>query len=473
MNINSDSQKKINEISEETHSNLSILSLATGYLGVNVLNGCRTALLPFFYETIVFFPMVLYTIVISIYSIWDAFNDPLAGYFSDKNFKFTRKYGKRFPFIIASMIPYTVCSFFLWTPPYQQDDLTIFLWLLIFLCITDGINSIWLINVQALVPNKLRSTKERTNFAGYRSLLTAMGVGIGTVVSSILVGNKEIQIYINTMFIICIFCIFCLFLSIPGSREDKKMIERYFIEENMRVKDDNFFNTMRECLKVKNFRVLIINTIGIALFNSLLMASVPYLSKYVLSGVDADNAGLVLVAPYLLFNIFPMPLYLWLRKKYGHLKLFKYALIVFPIPLIIMFFTSDLFIWVILMSILATCVALINTMYVPVAGDLWDEMAVLMKKRQEGTYQGILTFFNRLNQFVQISIFWLLHDVFTDFDPQLGSNQSSAAIIGIRIHGFLLPALSIAMVAFVFWKIWDLDPDKVKELKIKLKELGI
>ena len=49
-------------------------------------------------------PILLIFTVISIYSIWDAINDPVSGYLLDKSKIFTSKRGKRFPYIIIGVI---------------------------------------------------------------------------------------------------------------------------------------------------------------------------------------------------------------------------------------------------------------------------------------------------------------------------------------------------------------------------------
>ena len=51
--------------------------------------------LQFFATSVLFIPQIVVTMIFLIYSLFDAFNDPLIGYFTDKSTKFTAKYGKR------------------------------------------------------------------------------------------------------------------------------------------------------------------------------------------------------------------------------------------------------------------------------------------------------------------------------------------------------------------------------------------
>lgn len=50
----------------------------------------------FFYEVEVGLPVILVGFALVIYAIWNAISNPLVGYLTDKNFKWTRKWGYRF-----------------------------------------------------------------------------------------------------------------------------------------------------------------------------------------------------------------------------------------------------------------------------------------------------------------------------------------------------------------------------------------
>lgn len=47
------------------------------------------------------------------------------------------------------------------------------------------------------------------------------------------------------------------------------------------------------------------------------------------------------------------------------------------------------------------------------------------------------------------------------------------ALLGIRIHSAIVPAILILITILIFWKYYDLTPDKVATNKAKLKELGL
>ena len=50
------------------------------------------------------------------------------------------------------------------------------------------------------------------------------------------------------------------------------------------------------------------------------------------------------------------------------------------------------------------------------------------------------------------------------------SPTPEAALFGIRIHTALVPALLVLVCTLLFWKYYDLTPEKVAENKRKLME---
>ena len=58
-----------------------------------------------FYETEIFLSIGLLVAAVVLYGLWNAVNDPIAGYISEHPFKFTKKLGKRFTWFFLAAIP--------------------------------------------------------------------------------------------------------------------------------------------------------------------------------------------------------------------------------------------------------------------------------------------------------------------------------------------------------------------------------
>ncbi|MBK5134262.1 MFS transporter, partial [Candidatus Bathyarchaeota archaeon] len=55
--------------------------------------------LQFYATSVLFIPPFVVTLIFLVYSLVDAFNDPMIGYFTDRSKKFTARFGKRFLWI--------------------------------------------------------------------------------------------------------------------------------------------------------------------------------------------------------------------------------------------------------------------------------------------------------------------------------------------------------------------------------------
>ena len=67
----------------------------------------------FFYHTVIGLDPLLIFIATAINTVWGAFNDPLIGYLTDRNFKWTRKLGRRFPWILTGIVPWCFIIIFM------------------------------------------------------------------------------------------------------------------------------------------------------------------------------------------------------------------------------------------------------------------------------------------------------------------------------------------------------------------------
>ena len=80
-----------------------------------------------FYGSVVGLEPALAGTALLIALIFDAFSDPIVGYWSDNTHS---RWGRRHPFMYAAAIPVALCYSLLWQPP-DWDDGALFLYLVI------------------------------------------------------------------------------------------------------------------------------------------------------------------------------------------------------------------------------------------------------------------------------------------------------------------------------------------------------
>ncbi|MFX1339306.1 MAG: MFS transporter [Promethearchaeota archaeon] len=425
-----------------------------------------------FYEYEIRLDVTLILIGYIIYGLWNMVNDPLLGFLSDKPNRFWNKYGRRFPWIVASGIPYCFFIIFVFMPPADDTSahsMFLFAWFLTSICLYDAFYSAWMTNTYALFPDKFRSDRERRKIAGVGAPIGLFSTALGTLLPPLFITYGDKQSYIIAMLVMSIISFIAFLITIPGCREDEEMRKNaaFFVEE--KKKQDSFLKAMKIAAKHKNFVGYLIAYLAFHCLITIMMASVPYIVPYIL-GLPASAEiffGIALLFGQLIGIIF----WVKLTNKLGHRGLFLVGLTWAVISLSILFFFTDLWSAVIIVGIIGFGVASIYYGNQLVFSDCIDEIVIDRGKRQEGIFLGIRTFMVRLSIIIQAFTFWIIH-IATGFDPSL-KEQSDLALLGLRIQFTIAPMLIMVIGLIVFLILYDLNPEKVSANKEKLKKLGL
>jgi len=461
-----------------THSNLNMASYGFGKFLTEFIEMAFTAWLYYFYvRTIGVQPLIIGLAVI-IYAIWNAVNDPLVGYLTNKPFKFTRKWGRRFPWVMIGGILYIISYIFVFSPTVflpnvdpQSGAWIFFIWFVASTCIFDTFNSIFFVNFSALFPDKFRSVDERRKATGLQTPVGIIGIAIGALLPPLIIDRDIATTYIINGGLVIIIGIIVLMLSIPGCREDQVTIDRY-LDKHEFEEETSFFKTLITSLKQKSFLFFIITY---TLYRSLIIcfqASIPFLVEYILG--EEEGIQTLLSAAFLVGALISSPLWAFIARKTNNNKLImlinSLLLTIFTIPFIFLNTVSLAFIVLILWGF---GLGGFWTMLAPVLGDVIDESVVTTQKRQEGIFNGFLQFFGRLAILVQAIVFATVQ-TFTGFkEGEPLSAQPASAIWGVHIHTALIPAIFMLLATIVFWRYYDLTPDKVTFHQDKILELKL
>jgi len=143
-------------------------------------------------------------------------------------------------------------------------------------------------------------------------------------------------------------------------------------------------------------------------------------------------------------------------------------LTIVTIPL---FFINDYTIMIVAMFIWGMGEGGYWVMLSPVRSAVIDEAVVISGRRTEGIYQGFQTFVSRAALVAQALSFSIVHTITGFVDTS--DIQTPTAVLGIQIHFALLPMIFMLIATIVLWKFFKLTPEKVKENREKLKEIGL
>ncbi|MHA1197653.1 MAG: MFS transporter [Promethearchaeota archaeon] len=167
---------------ETRHSRWTFLSNAFGLL-CSTLIGAVQGFTMFYYETVVGLNANLVAIAMTIFLVYNGVNDPLFGFLIDRNFRFTKKWGRRFPWIVISIVPWTIAVYLLFSVPSTIDGSTnpgaAFAWLLFTLILLDTFGTLVDINYKAIQMEKFRTEYERRRFTRYYAPLDIVAIVLG------------------------------------------------------------------------------------------------------------------------------------------------------------------------------------------------------------------------------------------------------------------------------------------------------
>ena len=139
----------------------------------------------FFYERVLGLDTLLVFFAMLIFTAWDAINDPLIGFLTDRNTKFTRKAGKRFPWIVIGIIPATLIFALLFMPPTTDaanDPLPVFVWVILITCLFDTLTTLCFVNIDSLFFDKFRTGEAMRKARGWGTPLGMIALPVASII---------------------------------------------------------------------------------------------------------------------------------------------------------------------------------------------------------------------------------------------------------------------------------------------------
>jgi len=456
------------------HSKLNMASYGFGKFLTEFMEMAFTVWLYFFYVRTIGVDSLIIGLAVVVYAIWNAVNDPLVGYLTNKPFKFTKKWGRRFPWIMFGGVAYILSYVLVFSPPNvdpKSGAWIFFIWFIASTAIFDTFNSIFFVNFASLFPDKFRSVDERRKATGIQTPVGIIGVALGALVPPMIIIREEAATFVINAGLVVIIGLIVLMLSIPGCREDQITIDRYLDKHKVEERTP-FFKTLKLTLKQKTFLYFIITY---TLYRSLVIcfqASIPFFVEYILD--EEEGIQTLLSAGFLIGALISSPLWATIARKTNNNKkimlITSILLATFTTPFI--FLNS---VWVAFFVLILWGFGLGGfwTMLAPVFGDVIDESIANTQKRQEGVFNGFLQFFGRLAILVQALVFATVQTITGYVEGGALIDQPSSAIWGVHVHFGLIPAVFMFIAVIVFWKFYTLTPDKVKIHQDKIIELNL
>jgi len=454
-----------NRIEKTKFSYKRAVSYSIGQIGDIASYQAFTFLTFVFYFAVVKIPIGLISTGFIIWSIWNSLNDTFIGYLSDKTHT---KWGRRFPWIMISLIPIALIMFLLFTPPVSigiTDPTMNFIYFIVIIIVFELFFTMYDINYTSLYPEIFITEEERAKGNNVRQLFAIVGL-----LAAFLLPGMFISSYTNPLpgeyptygivvaIIVVIAGLLFLKLSPKGRTEFRKD-----------YKDaPNFFNTLKYGFKNKSFMRYIPAEIANWFCYGMIPVMVPLYGEFILGFEDTFMISLLLGVSFLSAGLFMTILWKPVVQKLGPRKSWLISMTIWIITLIPLFFLGPGMEVVAFVVFFLIGIGLAGSLYIIdiIIADIVDEDEVKTGTRREGGYYGINIFFQR---FATVFVFLIIGPVFLiadwgEFDPINIPDLELRSLMVI----YPIIALVIAIIAIYFY---PLDGKYLKQIKEQRDEI--
>lgn len=392
-----------------------------------------------------------------LFALWNAVNDPLFGYISDKT---KSKLGRRIPYIrygalgIAAIF---VLSWVLWFG--DGSDMQMFAQMLISLFIFDTLytaiaTSLYVMPFEMAVTNEARG---KILFVKVMFSLVALAVPLVLLAELEKILNQSLQTYQLLMTVIGIVAGIVVFLS------------TFFYKENGYAKEEEqypFFQSMKICFKNKSFLVFEIISFSITYIQTALMLGLSYyfeaFSINFLWCYLAMFAGIVA----------GMALFTKSVVNWGVKKSIVFMCVVFGGGMLVLLLLGQ-FLAAGVFGFFCAGVGFAGGMYmIPLMnGDVIDYDEHVSGLRREGMYAGVNSFICKPAISIANTVFPIML-VWFGYNADIAmAEQTALAKFGILFSWLIVPVVLLFVCAVCIQKFYPLYGEKWQEIKDKLAKV--
>ncbi|WP_052339745.1 MFS transporter [Gorillibacterium massiliense] len=370
-------------------------SFALGMFAMMVPSQTFSTFYTYYYSEKLGLALGLVALARTIFLIWDAVNNPLFGYWSDRT---KTRHGRRRPWVIGT-IPFFMLTFILvFSPPAHLAGYGLFAWFLALLILYETAATILWVNYGALFPEVFQGDRQRAKASAIQQGYQVMALLIATAVSPLLF--KAVGYSWTTVLYACLFAI--AMLACMRSVREK---EEWSAGEPLRLTA-----AFRETLRNKKFWVFNLSNSFAQTVNGLLSSTIPFYAKYVLK-IPEGQVSILLASIFV--SVIPLVfVWYWIIRKMDGVKAWRWSLAVYGLSAIPLWFGYDLLSGVV--AGIAVGFGLAGFLVTPaiVGGKIIDEDAEKTGLRREGIYTAVSGFITRSSGLISALAFYIVGIIF-------------------------------------------------------------
>ena len=334
--------------------------------------------------------------------IWDAINDPIVGYLSDR---LSTRWGRRRPFLLWFAIPFGFSFVILWSAPKWDDQIALLIYVTLAFMLADTLQTLISVPYLSLTPELARDYDERTTLTSYRTVFQLIASLAVVITAPSLVDALLLRGYSQQQGFMLVGALFGFTGAIP------LFLIAYFVRETSTPEETEslpFHDVLRVAWKNIPFRY----AAGMFMLNwsavDMIAVAFPYFLLYwvgqgnLLENVNIFGFRLALESAFfgilMLVCILFVPFWLWMAKRFNKRQAYMTGML-FWVPVQLLIFTVPPHNVPYLLTVAALAGIGVSAAYVlpdSLFADIieWDEL--LTRRRQEGVYFGARAFIRKL-----------------------------------------------------------------------------
>jgi len=386
----------------------------------------------------------------TVWTIWNAFNDPLFGYVSDRTLT---RWGRRVPWIAVFAFPLAISMFFVFGPPGDANTIgnyNLFVWLTLSLLFYDTCYTIVVLNWTSLFPEMFQSNKERSQMSVMRQVFSVFGLITGTAIPPLLASTMG---WPGVGLAIGIVSAIFAFLSLAGSHEKPE-----FKEKTLPI-----LQAMRSTFSNRSFVIFVSYNFMVQYIIAVALGALPFFVAYVVGG----NQTIL----FLILFLVAMPVFaVWNHINVTRGPRASAIITLLWVGLVMMgiLFINDFTSALVVIAIAAAGVG--GFMILPdiLISFTIDADELKTRVRREGSYFGFNAFVMRFSVIAQSWTYALLLNA-SGFDENLPV-QPPSAILAIRLLLSIVPLVA-AIIGAVIISRYPFHGQAFKELQQQIEVL--